>query len=85
MVAMCREKWITETHNGHKYKDIRAVILAVLHIFKQIYTDTIFLKGVLEVDFLEHKQIIWENLSFSNKIGNILLLKLLKRNGSKEM
>lgn len=49
------------------------------------YTDTIFLKGVLEVDFLEHKQIIWENLSFSNKIGNILLLKLLKRNGSKEM
>ena len=49
------------------------------------YTDTIFFKGVLAVDFLEHKQIIWENLSFSNKIGNILLLKLLKRNGSKEM
>lgn len=41
-------------------------------------TDIIFLKGVLTVDFLEHKQIIWENLSFSNKIGNILLLKLLK-------
>ena len=41
-------------------------------------TDIIFLKGVLTIDLLEHKQIIWENLSFSNKIGNILLLKLLK-------
>lgn len=41
-------------------------------------TDIIFLKGVLTIDLLEHKQIIWENLSLSNKIGNILLLKLLK-------
>lgn len=38
------------------------------------YTDTIF----FFLKEFQQWQIIWENLSFSNKIGNILLLKLLK-------